>query len=78
MKICGKLLSMLGLLLITRISRSLSTKLMVKVKGEAVPIRLFRDVLTLTSFHSIAYIECGQYDGATALKTWFDNKCVPL
>jgi hypothetical protein len=50
MKICGKLLSMLGSLLITRISHSLSTKLMVKVKGEAVPIRLFRDVLTLTLF----------------------------
>lgn len=28
--------------------------------------------------YSIAYVECGGYDNALALKNWFDNKYVVL
>jgi len=45
---------------------------MVRVKGERLP----NESEVLLNHPSIAYLECGGFENANTLKTWFDNKYV--
>lgn len=45
---------------------------MARVKGERLP----GQSKVLLNYPSVAYLECGSFENANALKTWFDNKYV--